>query len=163
MSTTINNPDLKRELITGAGIQTAYDSVPSQIAEKVVPVMEVNPKLLRTINIVRRASAVNSTAGTIYTTPSDKDFFLCGVSLSVIKDVTATSIRSDINGFPEGDSVRELISIATLTLTVQDSSSSLFFNIPIKMARGTNISLANSTNVGNITAVGNIYGYIVDN
>jgi hypothetical protein len=49
----IFNSELKKQLIDGAKLQTSKDVIPSQLADKVVPVMEVNPKLLKYCGINR--------------------------------------------------------------------------------------------------------------
>lgn len=160
----IYNSELTDELKIGAKIQLSRDRIPNEIAEKVVPTMEVNPKLLKNCNILRHATAINTTATTVYSVPSDIDFYLCGCSLSVIKDATATSINSAIQITVDGDSnFFRPISIAGLTLTPQSLSESVDFNRPIKVKRGTNISVINSTNVANCTSSACIWGYTVHN
>lgn len=161
---TIHNTELFKELKEGAKLQQLNDVVPSELAKSIVPVMEVNPKLLRRVNVVRRATASNATSAAIFTIPTDKDFYLTGCSISTIKDATSTSIRSDINAFVDGDNTaRELLAIASITLTAQSATNSIDFSIPVKLTRGTQIVLANSTNVANIVSIGCIYGYTVDN
>jgi hypothetical protein len=83
----------------------------------------------------------------------------------MIKDVTATSLFSAINIFlEEAPTVsRELLIIYGLTLTPQSGVISISFPYPIKIARGTALSVSNSTNVGNVTSAGTIIGYTVDN
>jgi len=158
---TIYNSDLSKEMQKGAGLQVSKDTVPNQLAEKVVPVMEVNPKLLRVSNVVANANAVNATAATVYTTPTTRDFYLCGAMLSVIKDVTATSTASVINGTVNGAAVN-FMSIAGLTLTTQNLSNTMIFNPPIKLDRNTAVQVTNTTNVANVTARAHIFGYIDD-
>ena len=50
---SIHNSDLTKELIEKAKLQTSHDSVPSQIADKVIPTLEVNPNLSRRTKIVQ--------------------------------------------------------------------------------------------------------------
>lgn len=155
----INNSQLSKELIDGAKIQTSFDKIPTQLADKVVPVMEVNPKLLRCCNFIKEASCINATTTTIYTTPTNKDFFLTALHLSVIKDVTSTSTRSYVNAYVNGV-VNSLITIAGITLTVQDQNCSISFPIPIKIDRGTAIALNNSSATANVTSRASIMGYL---
>lgn len=160
---TIYNSDLTKELVDGAKIQVSREYPPSQIAEKVVPVMEVNPKMLRRCNVCLQNVANNSTSATIYTTPQDKDFFLVGCSITFIKDATSTSTYSAIEMTVEGQAQGNVFNIAQLTLTPQSGSESWTFPAPIKIARGTTIKIVNSTNVANIRSYGQIYGYTVEN
>jgi len=126
----------------------------AEVADFIQPVREIEPR----INIARSASAINSTAGTIYATPSDKDFYLTSASLSVIKDVTSTSLRSDVQVVIDGVT-QSVLRISGITLTVQADSISQSYPISIKVDRGTNITVTNTTNVGNVTASGCIQGY----
>lgn len=158
----IYNSELSKELIEGARIATAKDNIPTQIADKVVPVMEVNPKLLRRANIIRSANAINSTGATVYTTPTDRDFFLTSVHLSVIKDVTATSQNTELD-FVTDDGIQQYAFVINgITLTPQNEVIDQQLNPPIKLKRGTNISLVNGTNVATIRTHATITGYTVD-
>jgi hypothetical protein len=157
----INNSQLSKELIDGAKIQTSFDKIPTQLADKVVPVMEVNPKMLRMCNVAKSSTATNATSATLYTTPTDRDFYLCGLALSTIKDVTSTSLSSGITTTINGASVT-LLSIASLSLTVQNSSTNLVISPPILVDRGVTIAVTNSTNVANITSRASLVGYTID-
>ena len=92
------------------------DMLPSEIQGPVATI-EIQPHL----NICKRASALNSTIATIFTTPSDKDFYLVAAELSLIKDATGTSTSSTISVIIEGLAV-VLLDIAGITLTVQENS-----------------------------------------
>lgn len=158
----IHNSDLIKGLSKNAGIQTSFENPPNQLAEKVVPTMESNPEMLRRSNIVRWALSNNSSSGaTIYTTPTDRDFYLVGCQLHVIKDVTATSLRSYIQVKIDGAD-QQILVVSGLTLTVQDQSVAISFPFPVKVDRGVAIKVFNSTAVGNVTSDGAIIGYVVD-
>lgn len=160
---TIYNSDLTKELVQGAKIQQATDRIPSQLGDVVIPVMEVNPKLLRRVNVIKVAAAINATSSTVYTTPTDKDFYLTAGSLSVVKDATATSVASTLTATTDFDTGVSILRIATLTLTVQNDTQTQSWIPPILLKRGTNITVTNSTATGNVTAVACIQGYTVEN
>jgi len=69
-----NNSTTTKELIEAGKLQVVQ-GVPQTIANYIQPVIEVNPKLLRTITIVRKINCSNSTQNTIYTTPATQDFY----------------------------------------------------------------------------------------
>jgi len=112
-------------------------------------------------NFVTALSVTNSTGGTIYTVPSDRDFYLYGVTLSVSKDVTSTSTSTHVSIVING-SANNVISIAGTTLTPLQDSVTLSLSKPIKIDKGTNISLFNTTNVANIISKATIIGYLED-
>ena len=155
----INNDQTIKESSAVLGYQV--QTIPPLDTSKISLVANVNPKDYRRCNIVRRSSAINSTGGTIYTTPTDKDFFLNSVALSVIKDVTSTSILSNITCIIDG-ATNQILSIPGISLTVQNQSLSISFPIPIKIDRGSAIGVSNSTNVANISTNAMITGYTVD-
>jgi len=155
----INNSQLSKELIDGAKIQTSFDKIPTQLADKVVPVMEVNPKLLKITGVVKNASISNATGGTIYTLPTDKDFYLTDCALSVIKDATSTSVGSDLTAVMDGQTIY-LLSVPGITLTAQNQTVTLSLKNPLKLDRGSLIRATASTNVANIKYSGTIYGYL---
>jgi len=161
MGAIIYNSDLSRELQDGAKIQVSRDRVPNELAEKVIPVMEVNPKMLRRCNVAASGLAANSAASTVYTSPSDKDFYLVAMALSTIKDATSTSTAARITSTINGASV-SLLSIASATLTAQADSTSLTLPIPLKIDRGTSIAVTNTTADANVSTRASIFGYTDD-
>ena len=163
MGTKIYNSDLTRELREGARIQTATDATPTEIADKVVPVMEVNPKLLRVINYNQAGAATNATSTSIVTLPLDKDIFVTNASLSFQKDVTATTTFIRLNGVLENGQTIVLLASGCLTLTVESHDLAISFPVPIKLKKGSSISVTASTNTGNFNAFASVSGYYVDN
>lgn len=156
----IYNSELTKELRDGIKGQTSRDLLPSQIADKVVPVLEVNPKMLKFIEIQENGVATNATSAAVVTLSPSKDFYLCAAELSLIKDVTSTSTLSKIDVvFAADNKSHSLCRIAGITLTAQADQKILVLPRPIKLQRGSNIAVTNSTNVANITAIGTIYGY----
>lgn len=153
----IHNTDLYKELKEGIKLQQLTDIVPTQLAEKVIAVMEVNPKLLRRSDLVKFISS-SGTSATIYAIPPKKNFYLTALVLSLIKDVTATSVSTRIIGTSQGVAVR-LVEISGMSLTVQDKIISMSFPFPVKLDADTNILLTNTTNTPNILCTGIVYGY----
>lgn len=138
MGTKIYNSDLTREIREGAKIQTSSDPTPGELSEKVLAVMEVNPKLLRNTDFFTSRSE-SSTGGTMTTTPTDRDTFITTLMMSVQKDVTSTltnySVRCTVNGV-----VIQLGNMAFLSLTTANQTATITFPNPIKVDRGTNIT-----------------------
>jgi len=158
---TINNSDLKKNLIEGAKINIVTEAVPSELGKTVVPVMETNPKLLRICDIIKYGVCSDSTVSAIYTTPADRDFYLTACSLSLIKDATAVSNISNLQVYIGGIAIN-VLAIAGITLTAQNGSMSLSFPTPIKIDRDTAIAIRNSNATSTVNSVGTIIGYIVE-
>lgn len=155
----IHNSDTIKRILDDAKIQTSHDEVPKQLASKVVPVLIANPK--REINIFGEGTANNAASAAIYTTPTNKDFYLTSATISLIKDVTATSLASWISFTAKGVARRILI-ITGLSLTVQDRMATITFPNPILLDRGTGVAVNNNTAIAEISVVGGITGYTVE-
>lgn len=164
MSATIYNSDLTKELVDAARIQSSRDKVPNQIAEKVVPVMEVNPKLMRRTNYLRNGVLNNATSATIATTPTDRELFITNAMLGYIKDGTSTATLITLDLMLDGGtSNTAVISIPSLSTTAGSDSISVQFANPIKVAKGTLIRIQSDTNIANIRVTGTVQGYTVEN
>jgi hypothetical protein len=162
---TIYNSDLTKELREGAKLQTSTDSIPSQLAEKVVPVMEVNPKLLKSCNIIRHVNNAASGSNTIYTTPTDRDFYLVTAWLSYTKNVTCdiTTGAVAITAQAEEGSAFTILGLANFTLAVESDSGQISFPTPVKLKRGTAITMSGTFTAGAMSRSGGITGYTIDN
>lgn len=140
----IYNSQISKEIQEGAKTQTA-DRIPNQLADKVVPVMEVNPKLLRRVTILKDANSTSKNSNaTIYTTPVNQDFYLTMLQTSYEKNATcdiATGVLYSITGVINGATVI-LGSICGITLTAQADVVCIPFNPPVKLDRNTPITLA---------------------
>jgi len=163
--TNINNAQAMKELVSAANLQLGYDEVPNKLASSIVPVININPKDYRRVNLHKAAAASNTTSTTIYTTPTDRDVFLTFAALSVIKDAANTSAASFINiGIEGGGAVGvPILKIAGIASTAQSGSQTITLNPPIKLLRGYAIAVGNGAGDGNIRADAIIGGYIVEN
>jgi len=153
-----NNPTIAEDSVRLFNLKTGEGL--SEVSPIIVPTVEINPR----INIVKRNTCTNATSVTLYTTPTDKDFYLTGVSLSHTRDVNATCVSTAINGVIDGVSTGTIfIEHRMQTLTAGNiPASTQSFSIPIKIDRGTAITITASTNVGNFVSVGIIFGYTVE-
>jgi len=131
---------------------------PNEASEKVVLTYDYSNA--RVANVLVSGVAANATSALIYATPTDADFYLTSASIAFIKDVTATSASSSITTVISGVT-QSFLNYPQFTLTVQTGANSMVFDPPVKIDRGTNININNSTAVGNITSRASIAGYIV--
>jgi len=132
------------------------DAIPSEVNDVIQPTFDVRPPA----TISRSAQASNTAAEqTIYTTPTDVDFFLSSACLSLIKDVTATSTATNLFATIDGVQ-RQILVIVGITLTVQNQTVAISYDTPIKVDRGTNITLKHSAATANVNAQATIQGFL---
>jgi hypothetical protein len=158
----IKNNDTIKEIIKGANIQT-NEQIPLELARSVVPTMEVNPALLRKANIVRGGTAnTSSSTSSVYTTPTDRDFYLTSVNYFITKDAASDNASNTviINVAESGDQV--LISVPAITATALTYGTSLTFSHPIKLTRGTTVRMSSSFTAGVLIRSLNITGYTIE-
>lgn len=160
---TIYNSELTKELVAGAKIQQSKELPPTQLADKVVPVMEVNPRLLIKPDIFGDATSAATGTFTIFTTPATGDFYMTSIQAGYIKDVLCDVasggiyVTASIKGVTTA-----LIAFPVITTTVQ--SASLFFNFaqPIKIDRYTNVTFSGTFGAGVLIRSGVVHGYRTD-
>jgi len=153
----IYNSECTKGLAQNAGIQQNVDKVPNELAEKIVPVFETNPELLRK-GFVRHATLTAD--ATLYTTPTNQDFYLTNIVLSNTKDAASDCSGVHISATINGANVR-LCQITGITLTAGSMNISRTFKEPIKIDRGTNITVSHLTGAGAVLATyASIAGYL---
>ncbi len=158
---TIYNSDLSKELQAGAKIQQNVDVIPNQLAEKVVPVMEVNPKFFRLTNVYKQVSFTASAGGTVYSTPADKSFYLTSITLQNLSDVNADNTFFQFQFYPEG-MAGVILARYKPTFTAYNDYIQIYFDIPIKMARDVTLTASSTFTVGTSRTTATITGYTVD-
>lgn len=163
---TIYNSDLSKELQNGARLQIR-DKCPTELAEKVVPVMEVNPKALRAITFVIDYSRSTTASGvTIFTTDANKRTFIKGISINNVSDAAADNTAILINSKIFGDSTSgtNILRLNKITLTAGSFEKvNLFDGQGVELQRNTTVTLSNVFTVGVSTTGVTIWGYTVDN
>jgi len=156
---TIYNTELLKELRDGIKGQQLTGSFPNKLASAVVPVMEVNPKLLRRTTIIREKLVTNTAEATIYTTPTNQDFYLTGISMAYIKDATSQSTYQRVLVVTNG-ATSNIAYLPQITLTAGQANHFISFDKPVKIDRNTNISGGVGNATANISSAIIIYGYI---
>lgn len=129
------------KLDVGAGVGN-----PTDASEKIVLTYDYSN--IKYCDVVETfATGVSSaSASTIYTAPTDRDFYLTGYSFSIIKDAacdTATgtiAIQCVVNGATKSVAV-----LRHLVTTAQNQSYCDDLSIPIKVDRGSIISISGVT------------------
>lgn len=165
----IYNSNLTKELIDGARLQVSQGNIPGELAEKVVPTMETNPRLLKytSFGITNAPSA--SSASTLAIVPASanagKDFYITSLSLSITKTATC-DVAQSVKGISATISgqVVSLLSVAMETLTASSQQASIAYSVPVKIDRGTAInSQVFSFTAGTALRSWTVCGYYEDN
>ena len=161
---TIHNSDVFKEIRDGARIQQLSEVIPSQIADKVVPVMEVNPKMLKYVNIVQRASSAATGTTAVYTTPTNAEFYLTSIMLSFSATVTNDQVGLYLSAFPfQTLTAVRLLDINVVTLVAQSQTFQKDYTYPIKIEKGTAINLVKAYAAGAGVYSCTICGYTIEN
>lgn len=150
--------DVANNLIDGLKLNTASDTIPKFVAAVIQPVFEVKRRIA---NIVRTSNATTTATVTIFTTPSDRDFYLTGISFNIIKDATCdlATGRINISVTVEGTG-QTALSLGTITLTAQNISEAVTLNPPLKLDRNTAVAISSASfTVGVLNRTASIVGY----
>ena len=135
------------------------ESMPSEVSDEVSLVYDITPMT----EIVATAEATASTSATIYTTPADRDFFITGFSISHIRDGTATALYFGITAVINGSTTFLVkIPIRSLLAVTTPPFGYVILPKPLKIDRGTAISVVNDTNVAVVRSIATIYGYLTE-
>lgn len=139
-------------------LNTKINNLPDEVGD-LVAIIPITP----VIDIVATATRTTSGAATVYTTPSDKDFYLTALIFTLTKDATcdmATGAVAVTAFLPTNATAQPIASHNAFTLTAQDKIIEISFPIPIKLTRGTLIALGGNTFTAGTCYRGvTVYGY----
>jgi hypothetical protein len=153
-----NNPSIAND-----AVRILNSKGGESVSNELAPLTPVIP-ILRYANIARSAVNLNSASATIYTTPSDKDFYLTAAAIARTSSNAATGVQSTITATIEGVS-RVLLDLPRLTSQQEQPASSLsqtWAYCPIKIDRNTIIAVTNNDGTGTIRTHATIQGYTVE-
>lgn len=157
---TINNSSIIKDVIDKAKIETAFENPPTQLAEKIVPVLAVESEKIIKIST---ATVSDAASGGIFTTSATRRTFIIGCGLSVTKDVNSTSVHSRIVGtFRNATASGTLLELRYEPTTAGQIAQYLSFTKPIETAKNVSIFITNSTAVASIDTTGVVYYYEED-
>jgi hypothetical protein len=108
--------------------------------------------------LIKGATALNG-GYTLYTTPTDRDFYLTNAILAYEKDVTNAATSISMGCVINGAAVNIII-LPTIALVAEKDSISITFNRPIKLDRNTTIAIGASNYTPNIRIGGTATGYL---
>jgi len=136
------------------------ESVPVDVADFIQPVV-----LIKAIgNINKGINSEVTGAINVYTTPTDKDFYLTSATFSMCKNAACDQGTGTLSltGTVEGTTGIKLMGISTITLTAQDQTIHTPFEPPIKIDRGTILQQSASFTAGTMARLICIKGYTLE-
>lgn len=138
----INNSELIQGIVTSTRLSSSQ-GVPQELTTQIIPVMEVNPRLLRNCTFARSVNRNTTGAGTVFLTPLNMDFYVTNVILchnaDVVCDGTGCYISAVINS-----ATVYIAQINKLTLTAHNSNISLNLVFPLKIDKNSTIGIGNN-------------------
>ncbi len=134
----------------------AGDQFSDEVSPNLVAVVPITP----VCRIIKAAGSSATGTMNVWTTPTDKDFYLTGANLSMVKDAANDMATGNVSlaVFVDGVAVNP-IGIALLTLTAQNQTVQANFSIPIKLDRGSVISVGATYAAGAMRRFVTINGY----
>lgn len=108
-------------------------------------------------NLVRATSTATA-ALTAFTTPSDKDYFLTGLTLGITKDAACDNSTVQVAVTVAGVQTI-IVDVPTQTLTAQSTQVPVMFNPPIRLDRNQPIQVFGTFTVGTMRKNLCLYGY----
>jgi hypothetical protein len=140
-------------------IRNALKTQINDVIREPIPIIEVNPSIVKN-SLTCSGILINATSQSMII-PLDRDIYVVSAEMKWIKDVTSTSLSASISYTNELNVISQLLRAAFLTLTAETGSCSITFPHPIKLQRGSGLTITSSTNVGNIS-VGAVVSYYTD-
>lgn len=131
------------------------------VSTEVAPFIQPTVLVQRKCNIVKLNGVTNGTTATVYTTPSDKDFYVTAATLTYMRDATSDTTFIQMRWTIDGV-VQTPLNFRILASTASYESISISLPVPVKVDRNTNITVNSGTATANITYSGTVIGYTVD-
>lgn len=162
----INNQAVIQKLIDELGLYPVREQVPTELAEKILPVFQVNTEnvTIQTPPATVVAAVEKSGNGgvTVYTVPSTGKFYLTNVAIT---NVAGTSTTGPKNSFVSV--VLEGVTSKVINLMIEagaagteNNATSMNFHNPILLDAGSTIELVNG--VSQVDSWASIVGYTTD-
>jgi hypothetical protein len=134
------------------------DEIPKNVVPTIQPIFDVNRNITK---IMRSATSPTTGSTTIYSTPTDKDFYLTGIHLGYTADASADNTSVNMTAFIEdGTSAYTILRLPKTTLTATTENITFTPLYPLKINRGTVIQIQSTFTVGSCTRTGSICGFV---
>ena len=142
-------------------IMQNVNATPKQLSPTISPVFEVGPKIT---TLTRSQTSTTTGSTTLYTTLTDKDFFITAASLSFMKDAACDVASGECCRiqFYQGGALRTVLGFASITATADSKAATISFKYPVKVDRNTAIAVTGTFTAGVFVRNAIIHGYILE-
>lgn len=153
----IQNSDVITEMIKGLFLDPARERVPSEVADKILAVYNVNPIRKNTI-LSSNSRTTTAAAITFFTANAKRDTYLTGAWLQNVSDVSANNVTMFIEVELADGLKRNILISNKITLTVFDTNTFITFP-PILLKKGATVKLTNVFTLGVSVTTYGLLGY----
>ena len=157
----IQNRETIRDFEEKTKLSANQNQISSQVKGEIVPVLPISPSHKIRIENVTASDTAN---GTVFTASSVKRTFIIGGSISISKDVNATSTSASISCYPVADNgaQKQLLALRYEPLTAGDYLISRDFSFPVEIQKGSAVTWGNTNAVASIDSNYCVYYYEED-
>lgn len=166
----INNPAVMQKLIDELKLYPGKDVIPSELAEKILPVFQINSEQVTVstapATIVRDSQTqTNTLSTTIYTVPAATSgtFYLTNAYLNFMVNTGVGASGTFFIGVTIDGVVRNILAFEQVTDTAGNHDSAVInLQNPIKIDPETNITMSNDIGIvdASVSEAAGIVGYL---
>ena len=148
------NKNVLDKAIKVLGLQSLAEKLPTTLNPTIQPTLDLNPE--RFVNVVK-TSFVD---GTLYTTPTDREFYLTSACISAFDKANDASVLDKMVVTLESGETMDLLAVRNGSTATSANSTQMcmVYPFPIKLKKGTNIVMTEASDDATFT----ITGYTVD-
>ena len=143
-------------------VQPAIE-IPRELAKQIQLTYDVGAEdIIQEEESLSDATARTATGTFIgFTTPTGRDFFMTNLNVSILKDVACDITTGEIIvAIRVGGKVITITSFPITTLLVQSATQNLVFPHPIKLDRGSTITMAGTFTAGALIRSLSVQGFL---
>lgn len=140
------------------GLQSSKEQPPSTLAPTVQAIVDIVPRIT---TVVRRASSATTGGATLYTTPTDKDFYITFVDMAYSKDAANDTTEVYIDCVINGSTTR-IMSLNVVAATAQADGKIVSLPYPVLVDRNSVVRIVSNFTAGTLNRQGTVGGYILE-
>jgi len=146
--------EVSKSIIDQTGAQSVSMKANMPIKEEITPVLELH----KFSNILKQTSNSATANITVYTTPSDKDFYLTSASIEITKNAACDNTEGRLLVWVDNENL-SVLKVLSQTLTAGSDHNNIVFPYPLKIDRGRSIQMVGAFGAGALTKSCTITGF----